>query len=85
MKKLIVGLAAVGAVIALRPVVKRRMVQKMREHCKQMAAHCKEMMGAQRGGPGDATGEEAMPQKMREHCGPQAAQHEDRREAVATA
>jgi flagellar biosynthesis/type III secretory pathway M-ring protein FliF/YscJ len=37
MKKAIVGLLAVGAAIALRPVV-RRMGQKMREHCKQMAA-----------------------------------------------
>lgn len=36
MKKLIVGLVAVGAVIVLRPVVKRRMVQQMREHCEQM-------------------------------------------------
>ena len=85
MKKLILGLVAVGALIALRPVVKRRMVQKMSEHCKQMATHCKEMMGAQRGGRGEATGREAMSQKMREHCEPPAAEDEDRRETVATA
>ena len=85
MKKVIVGIVAVGALIALRPVVKRRMVQKMREHCKQMAVHCKEMMGAQPGGRGETTGQEAMHQKMREHCGLQEAQHEHRREAVATA
>ena len=47
MKKLIVGAVAVGAVVALRPVVKRRMLEKMREHCGQMAEHC-EPMGAQR-------------------------------------
>ena len=48
MKKLILGLAAAGAVVALRPVIKRRVVQKMQAHCKEMAAHCKEMMGTQR-------------------------------------
>ena len=85
MKKLILGLVAVGALIALRPVVKRRMVRKMREHCSQMAAHCKEMMGAQGGGRGEATGRGAMPQKMREHCEPPAAEDEPRRETVATA
>lgn len=81
MKKLILGLAAVGALVALRPVIKRRMVQKMREHCKQMAAHCKEMMG----GHGEATGREAMPQKMREHCEEMAAQHDERTEPVVAA
>ena len=85
MKKLILGLVAVGALIALRPVVKRRMVQKMREHCKQMATHCKEMMGAQGEGRGEATGRDAMPQRMREHCEPLAAEDEHRRETVATA
>ena len=76
--KLTLGLVAVGAVIVLRPVVKRRMVQ-MREHCKQMAAHCTEMMGAQGGG------RDAMAQKMREHCEQIAAEHKDQRETVATA
>jgi hypothetical protein len=75
MKKVIVGLVAVGALIALRPVVKRRVLAKMHEHCKQMAAHCREMMGAQRGGPAESTGQEA----------PLAARQEDRGEAVATA
>ena len=42
MKKAIVGLVAVGSIIALRPVV-RRLAQKMREHCGQMAAQCKQM------------------------------------------
>jgi hypothetical protein len=37
MKKVIIGFAAVGAVIALRLVV-RRGGHKMREHCEQMAA-----------------------------------------------
>ena len=69
MKKAVIGLAAVGAVIALRPFVKRRMVRKMREHCRQMAAQCKEMMGSQREGHS----EEQM-----------TAQHEERSEPVAT-
>lgn len=41
MKKAIAGvtaLAALAAMVALGPVVKRRMVQKMRDHCKQMMA-----------------------------------------------
>jgi hypothetical protein len=88
MKKLIVGLAAVGAVVALRPVVKRRMVQKMREHCGQMAEHCKQMMGQFAAG-GDTTGNEpigpeAMRQKMREHCGQMASHDEERSEPLAT-
>jgi hypothetical protein len=37
MKKTIVGLMAVGAFVGLRPVMKR-MGQKMRVHCEQMAA-----------------------------------------------
>ncbi|HSJ73662.1 MAG TPA: hypothetical protein VK904_05040 [Miltoncostaeaceae bacterium] len=45
MKKAIVGLVAIGVIIALRPVM-RRMGQRMREHCEQMAA--------QFGGRGDA-------------------------------
>jgi hypothetical protein len=78
MKKLMLGLVAVGALIALRPVVKRRMVQKMREHCTQMAGHCREMMGAQH----EATGREAVSQKMCEHCEPLTAEHDDRRDTV---
>jgi hypothetical protein len=80
MKKVILGLAAVGAVFAVRPVVKRRMVQKMSTHCKQMAAHCAEMIG----GHDEATGREAVHQKMREHGGGMAAQHDERAEPVAS-
>lgn len=61
MKKLIVGLVAVGAVLALRPVLKRRMVQTMREHCQQMAGKCKEMMA---GRSAEREGSSGMP----EHC-----------------
>jgi hypothetical protein len=43
MKKLIIGLAAIGAVLAVRPLVKRK-AQTMREHCEQMAGKCKEMV-----------------------------------------
>jgi hypothetical protein len=69
MKKLTVGLLAVGAVTALRPELKRRIVQKMQEHCKTMMARfaCR----------GEAT--------MREHCEQMAVQHEEHREPVATA
>lgn len=44
MKKAILGLVAIGAVIGSRPVA-RRMGRKMREHCEQMAAQCKQMAG----------------------------------------
>jgi hypothetical protein len=76
MKKLIVGLAAVGAVIALRPVVKRRMVQKMREHCKQMMGQFQDR--------GEAMDREAMAHKMREHCEPTTAHQAARGEPVGT-
>jgi uncharacterized protein YjeT (DUF2065 family) len=72
MKKPIVGLVAVGVVVALRPLVKRRMAEKMREHCDQMMRQC-------------AGGHEAMGQAMREQCGRMAAQREERGEPVATA
>ena len=75
MKKLIVGALVLGAVMALRPAVKRRMVEKMSAHCKQMMA--------QFAAGDEATGQEAMPQKMREHCAPMGAQHEQRAEPVA--
>ena len=81
MKKLIVGFAAVGVVMALRPLVKRRVVQKMREHCKQMAAHCKEMMEGRSGMPD----REATAHMMREHCEEVAAQHHEDPEPVAAA
>ena len=77
MKKLIVGVAAVGAVMALRPVLKRRMVQKMREHCTQMAGKCKEMIGAQPRGRGQAGG-------MPEHCKEVMAAHAAHGESVET-
>lgn len=89
MKKLIVGVAAAGAVVALRPVVKRRMLETMREHCGQMAEHCKQMM-RQPASRSEATGREAMDpetmrQKMRERCEPMGAEREERSERVATA
>jgi hypothetical protein len=84
MKKLRLGLVVVGAAMALRPIVKRRMTQ-MREHCKQMAGHCKEMMDAQGGGGGEAASREAMPRMMRKHCASLAAEHEDQHETVWTA
>jgi hypothetical protein len=71
MKKLIVGLVAVAAVLALRPVGKR-MAQKMREHCEQMAGKCQQKM-AQFGGGGKEAG-------MREHCEQMAAQHKEKME-----
>ena len=73
MKKLILGLAAVGAFFAVRPVIKRRMVQKMSAHCKQMAAHCKQMME----GHDEATGRETMHHKMRDHGEGMPARHDE--------
>jgi hypothetical protein len=53
MKKALVGLAAVGAIVGVRRA--RRMSQKMREHCGQMAAQCKQM-ATQVGGRDEAVG-----------------------------
>jgi hypothetical protein len=67
MKRAIVGVAAVGAIIALRPVASR-ISQKMREHCEQMASKCKQMMATQ---PGQGREGAAMP----EHCKEMMARH----------
>jgi hypothetical protein len=40
MKKAIIGVVAVGAILGLRPSAKR-MSHRMRQHCGEMAAHCK--------------------------------------------
>ena len=80
MKKLILGLAAVGAVLALRPVISRR-VQEMSAHCRQMAARCKEMMGDHE----ETSDRETMHQKMREHGEGMPAQHGDSTEPVVAA
>jgi hypothetical protein len=69
MKKAIVGLLAVGSIIALRPVV-RRLGQRMREHCEHMVA--------QFGGRGE------MGQRMGERCEQMTAQSEARGEAAYT-
>jgi hypothetical protein len=53
MKKAIVGLAAVGAIIGIRRA--SRIGHKMREHCQQMAAQCKQI-ATQLGGDGEAVG-----------------------------
>jgi hypothetical protein len=88
MKKLIIGVLAVGAALALRPVVKRRavvkrrMVQKMREHCKQMMS---QFAGSSETTAHETMGPEATPQKMHEHCEQIAARHEERKEPVGTA
>ena len=81
MRKVIVGLAAAGAVIALRAAAKRG-GHTMSGHCKKMAGKCKQMMAGQSG--------EA---RMREHCkemaaqcrgsGEAAEQHEPREEVAA--
>ena len=80
-KKLIIGLVAVGAVMALRPLVKR-MMQEMRDQCEQMMGQ----FAARTETTGQATrSADAMRQKMREHCEQMAAQHEERSEPAATA
>ena len=67
--------------MALRPLVKRRVVQKMRDHCKQMATHCKEMME----GRSETPSHEAWTQKMREHCEEMATRHREDAEPVVAA
>jgi hypothetical protein len=76
MKKAIFGLAAVGAVIGLGPVMKRRIGHKMREHCKEMAAKCKQMMAGQSGARAEEVGTQERGEQIAEHV-------EDRRAPVA--
>jgi hypothetical protein len=75
MKKPIFGLAAVGAVIGLAPVVKRRIGHKMREHCDEMATKCKQMMAGQSGARREDVG-------TREHGEQMGGDVEDRRAAI---
>lgn len=44
MKKVIVGIAAVGSIVAVVVAARR-----MKAHFRQMAAHCKEMMASRNG------------------------------------
>lgn len=60
MKKLIVGLIVIGAILALRTAA-GRIGQKMREHCREMAGNCRQMMAGKAGKSGQESG-------MREHC-----------------
>lgn len=76
MKKAIVGLVAIAAVIGLLRVVWRK-AHKMREHCEQMAAKCKQVM-AQDGGGDEALG-------MREHPQPADTEVVGGGEALSTA
>ena len=75
MKKVIIGLGAVGVIIALRPAV-GRISQKMHEHCGQMAGKCKQMMASQSGQQGAAG--------MREHCQEMTASHTGQGEKAKT-
>jgi hypothetical protein len=54
MKKMIVGLVAVGAIVGLRSA-RTRIGHRMREHCGEMAERCMEM-AAQFAGRGEAVG-----------------------------
>jgi hypothetical protein len=76
MTKAIFGFAVVGAVIALRPMLKRRLLQKMQQHCQQMAAKCKQMMAA-------SSTEGAHGAGMPEHCQEMAARFRDYEQAAA--
>jgi hypothetical protein len=61
MKKLIVGLGAVGGIIALRAAATRG-GHSMSEHCKGMGAKCKEMMASQ----SDQHGPAGMPERCQQ-------------------
>ena len=76
MKKAIFGLAAVGAVIGLGPVVKRRIGHKMRAHCEEMAAKCRQMRAGQSGASAEEVGTQEHGEQIAEHV-------EDRRAPVA--
>lgn len=76
MRKALAAVAAIGAVAALRPLLKR-MAQKMR-------AHCEQMMRAQCTGSADATTHAATAPTMG-HRQTTAAQVPDPCEPVATA
>jgi hypothetical protein len=76
MKKALIGLVAIGAIVALRPVIARA-GRKISEHCAQMASKCKEMMGTQ------ACAHEAH--EPGEHVQQEAHGSSDQREAVTTA
>jgi hypothetical protein len=76
MKKLVIGLAAIGAVLAMRQLMKGKAAQKMGEHCNEMAAKCKEKMAQFQAGH-----EAPMP----ECSEPTVVAHGDRSEALSTA
>jgi len=76
MKKAIFGVAAVGAAIGLGPVMKRRIGDKMREHCQQMAAKCKQLMAGRSGARAEEGGTPEHGEQIAEHV-------EDRRAPVA--
>ena len=77
MKKALVGVTAVGAVVGLRRIAKR-IGPKMREHCEQM-------MGAPLAGRAEATDRDAAAQRMHERCEQRAARVSERRQPIATA
>lgn len=54
MKKMIVALVAIGAIVGLHSA-RRRIGHKMRDHCEEMAERCMEM-AAQFAGRGEAVG-----------------------------
>ncbi len=76
MKKLLVGLVAIGAIIVLRSAAARG-GQKMSEHCRQMAGRCGQMMAGR-------AREQSAEGGMREHCKDTMAVHESREEAAET-
>jgi hypothetical protein len=69
MKKVLIGFAAIGAAIALRPLLKR-IGRKMSEHCEQMMAEY---------------GAAGKPAEMGEHFDQDAARFTGDREPVGTA
>jgi hypothetical protein len=74
MKKAILGLLVIAAVIGLRPAAKR-IARKMHEHCERMAANCGQMIAQCRPRGEEVAGQADGARKSE--------QVPDRREAVA--
>lgn len=76
MKRALVGIVAIGAVVAVRPLSKR-IGRKMSQHCAHMASKCKQMVSTQGGSCGKAA-------ETHERFDQEAPQFQGDRESVGT-